>query len=303
MIIGIMTVNGFDFHPNARFREEARRRGHKVILIDPYGVGCRLDASGAGMVRAGAGEPPDATVPDLVMPRQGSPMGEYGFVLLRQFQRMGIPVINSLEGVTIARNQFISLQQLNNAGLPVPPSFFVTREDMFFEAVSRLGGYPVVAKQVSGMGGDGVAKLTGRGAAESFLSRELVPEKGLVVEPYLDRRHDLRLMVVGDRVAGAMALTPAPGQFRANVHQQAKAEALDPPDEVCRTAVAAARACRLDIAGVDMMVTRDRGTLVLEVNYSPGFRGIEQATGMNMAGMILDHVLALYKKRRTPAKG
>jgi len=290
MNIGIMTVNGFEFHPNARFREEAARSGHQIMLIDPYGMGCTFDPKGPGVFMD-----TDTGIPDLVMPRQGSPMGEYGFVLLRQFAALGLPLVNSIEGVTIARNQFISLQQLSLAGLPVPDSAFVTREDLFFAAVQRLGGFPVVAKQVDGMGGDGVVMLNTREEADIFLGTCLIPQKGLVVQAFLDPRDrtDLRVLVIAGKVAGAMALTPVPGQFKANIHQQAKARPFDLPESLKGMAVSAARACRLDIAGVDMMVRPGHGAVISEVNYSPGFRGLEQATGLNIAGMILDHVVHL----------
>lgn len=288
--IGIMTVNGFDFHPNGRFRQEAEKKGHRVMLMDPYGVGCVIDGSSPRAFFAD-----DGGMPDLVMPRQGSPMGEYGFVLLRQFEAMGLPIINGIDGVTIARNQYMTLQHLSCAGLPVPASYFVTREDVFFEAVRQLGGYPVVVKQVDGMGGDGVAVVGNADDANSFLGTRFVPRKGVVVQSFLDPldRKDLRILVIGGRVAGTMALTPAPGQFRSNIHQQGRPAAFDLPAGLAELATRAARACRLEIAGVDMLVSAGNTARIIEVNYSPGFRGLEQATGLNIAGMILDHVLGL----------
>ncbi len=139
--IGIMTVNGFDFHPNARFRQEAEKRGHRILLIDPYGMGCGIEDNKHRIFMADHPDPPDLimsdlVMPDLVMPRQGSPMGEYGFVLLRQFDALGIPLVNSVDGVTIARNQFITLQGLGRAGIPVPDTCFVTREDTFFRVAA-----------------------------------------------------------------------------------------------------------------------------------------------------------------------
>lgn len=290
MNIGIMTVNDFDFHPNRRFKEEAGKMGHGIQLIDPYGMGCRLGRNGADIFMA-EGDP----LPDVVMPRQGSPMGEYGFVLLRQFAALKVPLMNGIEGVTIARNQFISLQRLAMAGLRVPESVFVNREDMFFDAVDRLGGFPVVAKQVDGMGGDGVVMLSTRSEAQGFLENGLIPKKGLVVQVYLPPRGrtDIRALVMGGRVAGAMALTPAPGRFKANIHQQGKPFEISLSDQMKQMAVAAARACCLEVAGVDMMVLPDKRAVVSEVNYSPGFRGLEQVSGLNIAGMILAHAVQI----------
>ncbi|MCP4718370.1 MAG: RimK family alpha-L-glutamate ligase [Desulfobacteraceae bacterium] len=295
MIIGIMTVNGFDFHPNKRFLEAANHLGHKILLINPYEIICAVD-----MEKFGSPGSPDFSVdildpvPDVILPRQGSPMGEYGFVILRHFMEMKIPLVNKIEGVTIAKNQFLTLQTLGAAGIPVPNSCFITRKSCFFKAVAHLGGFPVIAKQVDGMGGDGVAKIENRIQAEKYLDTHLNPLKGMLVQQFItpDGRQDLRFLVIGGRLAGTMALEPSPGDFRANIHQNGRATAMDPPKELKDLALAAAKACCLEIAGVDMMVEKGGGPLVVEVNYSPGFKGLEAATGKDISRRIIDYVIS-----------
>ncbi len=153
MNIGILTVNNFTFHPNMRLKQAAEKQGHHIILINPYNMlseitGNRLDFSIKDIGKKS----------DVIMPRQGAPMGDYGLVLLRQFMQTGIPLINGLAGITIARNQYITLQALALANLPVPDTIFITTRETFPKAVERLGGYPVVVKRIDGMGGDGVIK-------------------------------------------------------------------------------------------------------------------------------------------------
>ncbi len=286
--IGVLTVHDLTFHPNGRLDEAARHRNHRVILINPYQMTCILKNQGPDMQdcrQAGPGPRPD-----VVLPRQGSPMGEYGFVLLRQLQAMGVPLVNGLTGVTLSRHQYITLQTLAAAGIPVPDTCFVTRPAGFFDAVDRLEGYPVIAKQPSGMGGDGVVKLDNATQARDWVTSRLDPVKGLVVQRFFppDGRMDARILVIGGQVAGAMTLWPAPDDFRTNIHQQGRAAALDPPDSWKRMAVAAARACCLDIAGIDLMGKKDGSPCVVEVNYSPGFRGLEAATGIDIAMKIID---------------
>ena len=137
MLIGIMTVNDETFHPNARLLEEACKRGHGVVLMDPYSITCGVgDPAGEGMPQfdmlCSAGRKDPGRLPDLVLPRQGAPMGEYGFVLLRQLVMAGVPLVNGLEGITISKHQYITLQKLSQKGLPVPRAFFVTRKKEFF---------------------------------------------------------------------------------------------------------------------------------------------------------------------------
>jgi len=299
--IGVMTVNGRDFHPNGRLREEAEKTGHSLTLINPYGMGCMVGGSGAGIYFGQDGDRfglqnREPALPDLVMPRQGSPMGEYGFVLLNQFAALGVPLVNSIQGVAIARNQYLTLQALAGSGLPVPDTCFAVSRENVIWAVARLGGYPVVAKQVDGMGGDGVVKLHDRDETDMLLDRHFNPRKGLLVQAFIPNRgrRDIRLLVIGGRVAGAVTLTPRPGQFKSNVHQQGQAEAFTPDEVLNRLAVRAARACALEIAGVDMMVDAKEKAVINEVNYSPGFRGMEAATGLNIAGEILGYALGRY---------
>ncbi len=316
MNIGILTVHGFGFHPNGRLQTAAETAGHRIQLINPYQLICSLEKLHSGMgglfsdsrsFGAMPGTKPTGNsddllkssipgdLPDVVMPRQGSPMGEYGFVLLRQFQAMGIPLVNALEGVTIARHQFITLQTLSAAGIQVPDSCFVTRSDSFFAAVDQLGGYPVIVKQPFGLGGDGVVKIDDKSGAKACVANMLDPVKGLVVQRFFlpKARVDARILVIGGRVAGAMQLTPAPNDFRTNIHQQGSASAFDPPKAWSDMAVSAARACSLDIAGIDMMVEKGGLPHVVEVNYSPGFRGLEAATGKDIAQKIIAHVLSV----------
>lgn len=293
MNIGILTIHDKTFHPNARLDQAARAKGHDLVLINPHQTVCSLEKQRLEMAGSGLRHPASGALPDVILPRQGSPMGEYGFVLLRQFKALGIPLVNGLNGVTIARHQYITLQALANAGIPVPDTCFVTRPHTFFDAVARLGGYPVVAKQPCGMGGDGVIKIDTADQARACVETLLDPGKGLVVQQFFspEGRVDARILVIGGRVAGAMKLMPAGGDFRTNIHQNSRATAFDPPAAWADMAVAAATACCLEIAGIDMVVKNQETPHVLEVNYSPGFRGLEAATGIDVAVKIIDYAV------------
>ena len=288
MKIGVLTIHGLGFHPNGRLDQAARHKGHHLMLINPYHLTCVLDNQSPGI--HGCNDAVIDDLPDVVLPRQGSPMGEYGFVLLRQFQAMGIPLINGLEGVTIARHQYITLQTLTAAGIPVPDTCFITQKARFFDAVDRLGGYPVVVKQPSGMGGDGVFKIDDPTQADTCVNARLDPVKGLLVQRFfpVPGRVDARILVINGQVAGAMTLSPALDDFRTNIHRQGRSAAFDPPASWKHMAVAAAKACCLDIAGIDMMGKKGGSPCVIEVNYSPGFRGLEAATGIDIAMEIID---------------
>jgi ribosomal protein S6--L-glutamate ligase len=287
MNIGIMTVNDFSFHPTMRLAQAAKKRGCNTILINPYQM---LSGIQRCQFRYSIKDLPQP--PDVVLPRQGSPMGDYGLALLRQFMHLGIPLINGLEGISIARNQYITLQTLAAAGLPVPDTFFITAQEGFHRAVERLGGYPVIVKQIDGMGGEGVDRVK-QGDDISHLCETLLKEKkGAVVQRFIppENRRDLRILVVGDQVSGAMALTPKKGEFRSNFHLDGQAGPIDLSREWEEMAITAAKACHLEIAGVDLIVAADGTPYIMEVNYSPGFRGLEETTRIDIAGKIIDYV-------------
>lgn len=295
MNIGVITINDFGFHPNKRLREAANSRGHEVILMNPYHMTAHVQN---GKCRYHVDQLEKSV--DVILPRQGSPMGEYGLVLLRHLESMGIPLVNGLEGVTIARNQFVTLQVLAAAGIPVPDSGFITDEKGIRMAVQTLGGYPVVVKKVDGMGGDGVIKADNEQQVLTFSASALELKKGAVVQQFIppEERTDMRVLVVGDSVAGAMQLTPMPNEFRTNIHQAGRAERIDPPDHIKKTAVQAARACHLQIAGIDIIVTAESGPMIIEVNYSPGFKGLESVMETDIAGCIIQYVESVFRKNQ-----
>jgi ribosomal protein S6--L-glutamate ligase len=296
MKIGILTINDFDFHPNLRFQQAAKKMGHKIILINPYKILSTLkenefDFSIESMTQK----------PDVILPRQGSPMGDYGLALLRQFMQMEIPLVNGLKGVTITRNQYITLQALASSGISIPASCFITGKLKFSKAVEHLGGYPVVVKQVDGMGGDGVIRVDRQEDADSFLDEHLKERKGLIVQEFLppEGRMDIRLLVVGNTVAGAMRLAPVKKDFRANIHQNGRAGKIEPLPRWIEIAVDSAKACSLEIAGVDMIVEKGCDPKIIEVNYSPGFKGLEAATGLDIAQKIMEYVSLNYNEKNT----
>ena len=299
MNIGILTVNDFSFHPNGRLREAAKENGHKIILINPYDIVAGIKDNAFEYYIDSI-----ADNLDVIMPRQGSPMGDYGLVLLRQFNKLGIPLVNDLDSITITRNQYITLQVLMSANIAVPNTYFITKKEFFMEAVNHLEGFPVIVKQVDGMGGTGVIKVNDAKNVLEFLEHNLKNRKGVLVQQFLppEKRMDIRVFVLGDKVVGAMKLEPQKENFRANIHQKGDAQKFELSKDLEEIALKAAKACGLVIAGIDLIIENDCHPVVIEANYSPGFRGLEAATGVDVASKIINYVAAthgpLAKERR-----
>ena len=293
--IGIITVQEPAYHPNQRLLEAARQAGHEGILIHPYRL---WPTTAAGQLEVTGKH--SARLPHVVLPRQGAQIGDACLALIRQFQLMGVSLVNDHDAVAIARNKFLTQQVLTAAGLPCPDTIFVNDPSGFFHAVDQLGGYPVVAKQVSERQGDGVLRIMNVNDARQQALPALDRRRGLIVQRYLppEKRRDLRALVIGGGVVCAASLIPAQGDFRANFHRGSDIKAAALPQELEQTAVTAAAAVGCDVAGVDMMVDNDDRPFIVEVNYSPGFKGLEAATGLDIAGRIVHFAMDRYREKR-----
>jgi ribosomal protein S6--L-glutamate ligase len=162
----------------------------------------------------------------------------------------------------------------------------------FKKAVAALGGYPVVIKRLSSRQGKGVILVDSPHMGAFTIENCVGDGLGLLVQRYIppSERVDMRAFVAGDRVIGAVELTPKKGDFRSNVHQSAHAEAAHIPGYLASMALKAARALGLEIAGIDLITDGHDRTHVLEVNYSPGFRGLEARTGLDIAAQVIRYV-------------
>jgi ribosomal protein S6--L-glutamate ligase len=301
--IGVLTINDFNFHPNRRLKETAKKLGHNITLINPYDIIAQLHSgkfeySITKSIKHTKRNQTTNNI-DVIMPRQGAPMGDYGLVLLRHLKLMDIPLINGLNSITITRNQYITLQVLASSGLPVPHTCFITKKANFLKAAKQVcpgSVFPVILKQVSGMGGDGVIKANNEKNAMSFLEAYLKNRSGVIIQQFIPpkKRKDIRIFVIGAQIAGAMELEPQGSEFRANIHQLGEAKEFKLSENLKQLALKASKACDLEIAGIDIIIEKNGHPLIIEVNSSPGFRGLEAATRVDIADQIINYIALTY---------
>jgi ribosomal protein S6--L-glutamate ligase len=287
--LGILTVRDKDYPPNRRLMEAAQKQGHRGVLIHPYRVWPAFGKGRAVLVG-------DAVfLPDILLPRQGAALGDACLSLIRHFQLMGIPVVNGPDAIRKAKDKFLALQFLKAEGLPVPDTVLVNAAEGLFRAAAELGGFPVVVKPVSSRQGGGVY-LVENDAQLQPVAEGLDPRTGLLVQKFIspEGRTDLRVVTIGDNVAGAAEFFPGPGDFRGNFHLTGKSRAAAPAPEILDVARKAVKVLGLEIAGVDILIDVKNRPLVTEVNYSPGFRGLEAATGLDIAGEMIRYIRGRY---------
>jgi ribosomal protein S6--L-glutamate ligase len=287
MRIGIVTVRDSRYHPNRRLREAAEKRGHRAVLLNPYAMWPALVGGRPGL--AAESKPP---VPDAVLPRQGAEIGESSLALIDHLEGQGIPVVNGGASIRAARNQFKTLQRLAAARLSIPDSVLINSVDGFPAARERLGDGPVVLKRPSGRQGAGVFLARTETEARRILAENLDPRFGMLVQQFIDPAGgmNIRSLTIGNTAVAAMLLHPVDGDFRANYHLSGQSRPFTLPPDLESISLTASHALGLDIAGVDILIDRDGCARVIEVNYAPGFKGLEAATGIDIADRMVAFV-------------
>ncbi len=285
MKLAILSRNS-KLYSTRRLVEAARQRGHSVRVLDPLRCYMKIASDGFELHYKGV----KVAGYNAVIPRIGASVTRYGSAVLRQFELMGSFTPNSSDAILRARDKLRAHQLLAAQGIGLPVTVFGDNPDDTSDLLSMLGPTPHVIKLTEGSQGAGVMlaeKLSAsrgvvealRGLHADFLVQEFIAEAAGA---------DLRCFVVGGNVVGAMQRQAPDGDFRSNLHRGGTALPMLPtPDEV-NVAVRAAQVLGLGVAGVDLIRAK-RGPLVLEVNASPGLEGIEAATGMDIAGLIIEH--------------
>jgi len=272
-----------------RLVEAARARGHIVRVLDP--LRCYMRIGGDGFSMRYKGRPIDGY--GAVIPRIGASVGRYGCAVLHQFELMGAYTPNPSAAVACARDKLRSQQVLASRGIAMPLTVFGDNPDDTADLLSMLGPPPHVIKLNEGAQGTGVILAEKPSASRSVVEALRGLYASFVVQEFIAEAEgaDLRCFVIGDRVVAAIRRQAPPGEFRSNLHRGATATAVEATAEERAIATRAAAALGLEVAGVDL-VRSARGPLVLEVNASPGLEGIEAATGLDIAGAIVDYVVA-----------
>ncbi len=228
---------------------------------------------------------------DAILPRIGASITYFGTALVRQFEQMDIYTPNTANRIANARDKLRAMQILSRHEVGIPATTFVRDRKDVLPAIDRVGGAPVVIKLLEGTQGIGVILAEDRKIAEAIIETLQSTKQNVLVQQFVSesRGTDVRAMVVGDRVVGAMRRLAQGDEFRSNVHRGGKAEPVSLSAEYERTAIMAAQIMGLRVAGVDML-EGDDGPKIMEINSSPGLEGIEKATGVDVAGAVVDHL-------------
>jgi ribosomal protein S6--L-glutamate ligase len=245
-----------------------------------------------------------ATDVHVAIPRIGASITGYGLSVVNQLDLMGVPVLNNAIPIARSRDKLRALQFLSRFGIDIPRTVMCRYREEVPEAVELVGGLPCIIKLLQGTQGVGVMIANTRKEVEGLLDTLWTLGQEILLQELVaeSRGKDVRALVVGDRVVAAMRRTARAGEFRSNIHRGGVAEPLDLDREYSETAVKAARVMGLEVAGVDMLEART-GPMIMEVNSSPGFEGLEAATGKDIATAYVQHAVEYAHARHSGYAG
>lgn len=287
-------------YSSRRLVEAAQRRGHEIRILDV--LRCYMNIASHKPSIHYKGE--DLSGFDAVIPRIGASVTFYGTAVLRQFEMMGVYPVNESVAISRSRDKLRALQLLSRKGIGLPVTGFAHKPDDIDDLIQMVGGTPLVIKLLEGTQGIGVVLAETEQAAHSVIESFMGLKANILVQEYIRESGgaDIRCLVIGDRVVAAMRREAKAGEFRSNLHRGGSATLIRITPEERSTAVRAAQTMGLNVAGVDILRS-NHGPTVIEVNSSPGLRGIEEATGKDIAGMIIQFIEKNGRLGKTRTRG
>jgi len=287
-------------YSTSRLVEAIRARGHRAAVLDTLRCNLYIANAAARMTYRGV----EIRGLDVVIPRIGASITAYGLAVVNHLEVMGVPVQNRAGPIGRSRDKLRCLELLAQAGLSIPATVMAHDRSDVARLVEEVGGLPAIIKLLRGTQGVGVMIASTLAEVQTMLDTFWDLGHEIVLQEFVreSKGVDARALVVGDRVVAAMRRQAKRGEFRSNIHRGGAGAALDLPEAYAEAAVKAARVIGLQVCGVDMLET-SAGPKVMEINSSPGFEGLEKATGRDIAGAIVENALEIASRRAAPRGG
>jgi len=232
---------------------------------------------------------------DVTIPRIGRSLTQLGLMLLRHFELMSVPSTLSLTGLLTARNKYLTLQSLHDAKIRIPESVLIASRNRSEDLIEYLPP-PLVLKLLTGTQGIGVMRVNDVKEAGPIIDTLSELDQMICLQKYLPNSgEDRRVFVTGGEVVAAMRRRAAAHEWRSNIHIGGQGMNHKVTSEESEVSIKAAEAVGVEIAGIDL-ISVDNTPYVIEVNASPGFRGLLDATGVNAATKIVEYALTKAKR-------
>jgi RimK family alpha-L-glutamate ligase len=272
-----------DLATNRRLVDAAAELGHELTVVDTNVVSAFASPSGLRAIGGAALAPR----PAVVLARVGNWRPESALAVLEALVEDGAVTPNPPASIRIGRDHWSTVAVLASGGLPVPGTLAGADPEALAAAAIDRFGLPVVVKQRRSRMGVGVIRCTSRDHLDAVLDSLWRLGDEVIVQRWIPEGvATIRALVVGGEMVAAAQFRAAEGDWRSNAARSGTARAYRPSADETRLAVAAAEAIGLGHCGVDLVVERS-GPVVLEVNPTPGFLRLEDATGIDVARAII----------------
>ena len=287
-------------YSHQRLKEAAEARGHVLDIVNTTQCYMNIASRRPEIYYNGEMLPQY----DAVIPRIGASVTFYGMAVVRQFEMMGTYCLNESVAIGRSRDKLRSMQLLARDGIGLPVTTFAFDPKQADEVVRLAGGTPVVIKLLEGTQGIGVVLADTDRSAKSIIEAFRGANINIMAQEFIKESAgtDIRALIVGGKVVAAMERTGAKGDFRSNLHRGGSAKVAKISPEERSTAIRAARSMGLNVCGVDMLRS-NHGPVVMEVNSSPGLEGVENATGKDIAGAIIEYIDKHAAPGKTKTRG
>ena len=282
---------------NKRIMEAGIARGHEMVFLNVEQAYMKFDAK-EPQIRYRGGNIVD--IFDAIVPRIKPSVTFYACALIRQFDAMGAYCLNSAEAITQSRDKLLATQLFAKHDLRIPITGFANSPLDTKDLIKMVNGAPLIIKLLESTQGKGVVLAETTKAAESVINAFKSVKTNILVQEFIKEANgqDIRCFVVNGKVVASMQRQAAKGEFRANIHQGGKASKIKITPEERKLAIKAAKILDLPVAGVDI-IRSNKGPLLLEVNSSPGLEGIEGATGLDIANIMIEAIEKKLKFKRS----
>jgi gamma-F420-2:alpha-L-glutamate ligase len=272
-----------------RLIEEFQKQDIDIQLVDPNTVDIFVNKDNKKSILVN-GEPSD--LPKFVFPRTGSGTSYYIKAVIRHFERMDIPVINSSDAIDNVKDKLYTHQILAQSNLDIPKTMLL-RYPIDIDFVEKNIGFPVIVKKISGSYGRGVFLCEDKKQLNQLVTMAELTKKSydIIIQEFVKDTwgKDLRVFVVNNKVVGCMMRQATDDDFRANISRGGEGFPYEVNEQIEWLSSESSKALGLDIAGVDLLF-QNGGYKICEVNSNPGFEGMEMFTKKNIAGEIVSFI-------------
>ncbi len=286
MKIAVLSTNP-DLYSTRRLVEAIKQKGHEAVVIDHLKCFVMIEGGKPSIIYKG--QPVEGI--DAIIPRIGTSVTAFGCAVVRQFELMKVFTTVKSQAILRTRDKLRSMQVLAKSEIGIPKTVFAKNPSHVNELIKQVGGPPVIIKLLEGTQGVGVVLAESTKAAKSTIEAFYGLKANFLIQEFIGESQgaDIRAFVVGNKVIAAMKRQGHEGDFRSNLHRggEARSITLSPAEEAA--AIGAARALGIRIAGVDLLQSA-RGPLVMEVNSSPGLKGIESISNIDVASLIVSYI-------------